>query len=95
MRKSLKNRTAKSGKHQGAWREGKLLVLENIGSKHYQTEIEDQVRKEYLKRSRKLLETDFCSRNTIKGINTSLVPFIRYSGLFLKWTWVLTQTNKP
>ena len=35
---------------------------------------------------RKLLETKPCSRNLIKEVNTWEVPFVRYSGLFLKWT---------
>ena len=45
-----------------------------------------KVKKEYLRRTRKLLETKLNSRNLIKGINTWAVPIIRYSGPFLKWT---------
>ena len=45
-----------------------------------------KIRKEYLRRTRKLLETKLSSRNIIKGINTWAVPLIRYSGPFLKWT---------
>ena len=41
--------------------------------------------KEYLRRTRKLLETKLSSRNLIKGINTWDVPLVRYSGPFLKW----------
>ena len=44
------------------------------------------IRKEYLRRTRKLLETKLSSRNLIKGINTWAVPLVRYSGPFLKWT---------
>ena len=51
-----------------------------------QVEIKDKIRKEYLRRTRKLLETKLSSRNLIKGINTWAVPLIRYSGPFLKWT---------
>ena len=42
--------------------------------------------KEYLRRTRKLLETKLNIRNLIKGINTWAVPLVRYSGPFLKWT---------
>ena len=50
-----------------------------------QVEMKDKIRKEYLRRTRKLLETKLSSRNLIKGINTRAVPLIRYSGPFLKW----------
>ena len=48
--------------------------------------MKDTIRKEYLRRTRKLLETKLSSRNLIKGINTGAVPLVRYSGSFLKWT---------
>ena len=48
--------------------------------------MKDTIRKEYLRRMRKLLETKLSSRNLIKGINTWAVPLVRYSGPFLKWT---------
>ena len=51
-----------------------------------QVQRKDKIRKEYLRRTRKLLETKFSSRNLIKGINIWAVPLIRYSGPFLKWT---------
>ena len=51
-----------------------------------QTEMKRKVKKEYLRRTRKLLETKLCSSNLFKGINTWAVPIIRYSGPFLKWT---------
>ena len=51
-----------------------------------QVEMIDKTRKEYIRRTRKLLETNLSSRNLIKGINTWAVPLIRYSGPFLKWT---------
>ena len=47
----------------------------------------DTTRKEYLRRTRKLLETKLSSRNLIKEINTWAVPLVRYSWPFLKWTW--------
>ena len=53
-----------------------------------------KIKNEYHRRTRKLLETKLCSRHLIKGINTWVVPFVRYLGLFLsepekkltKWT---------
>ena len=51
-----------------------------------QVEMKDNIQKEYLRRTRKLLETKLSSRNLIKGINTWAVSLIRYSGPFLKWT---------
>ena len=51
-----------------------------------QMEMKDKIRKEYLRRTRKLLETKLSSRNFIKGIITWTVLLIRYSGPFLKWT---------
>ena len=49
-------------------------------------EMKEKIKKEYLRRTRKLLVTKLSSRNLIKGINTSAVPLVRYSGPFLKWT---------
>ena len=43
-----------------------------------QMEMKDKIRKEYLRRSRKLIETKLSSRNLIKGINTWAVPLVRY-----------------
>ena len=50
-----------------------------------QVEMKDKIRKEYLRRTRKLLETKLSSRSLIKGINTWAVP-LRYSEPFLEWT---------
>ena len=47
--------------------------------------MKDTIRNEYLRRTRKLLETKLSSRNLIKGINSWAVPLVRYSGPFLKW----------
>ena len=49
-------------------------------------EMKDKIRKEYLRRTRKLLETRLSSRELIKGINTWAVTLFRHSGPFLKWT---------
>ena len=51
-----------------------------------QAEMKNKIQKEYLRRTRKLLETIVNSRNIIKGINTWAVPLVRYSGPFFKWT---------
>ena len=60
-----------------------------------QVQMKDMIRKEYLRRTRKLLETKLSSRNLIKGINTWAVPLVRYSGPFLKWIWEeLKQMDK-
>ena len=49
-----------------------------------QVEMKNKIRKEYFRRTRKLLETKLSSGNLIKGINTWAVPLVRYSGPFLK-----------
>ena len=51
-----------------------------------EVEMKNKIQKEYLGRTRKLLETKLSCRNLIKGINTWAVPLIRYSGPFLMWT---------
>ena len=51
-----------------------------------QVEMKEKIKKEYLRRTRKLLETNLSSRFLIKGINTLPVPIIRYSGPFFKGT---------
>ena len=43
-------------------------------------------KKEYIRRTGKLLETKLYCRNPIKRIDTWAVPLVRYSGPFLKWT---------
>ena len=50
-----------------------------------QVKMKEKIKKEYLRRTRKLLETKLCHRNLIKGINTWAVTLIRNSELFLKW----------
>ena len=51
-----------------------------------QVEMKEKIPKEYLRRTRKLLETKLSCRNLIKGINTWAVSHVRYSGSFFKWT---------
>ena len=49
-----------------------------------QVQMKDTIQKEYLRRTRRILETRLSSRNLIKGINTWAVPLVRYSAPFLK-----------
>ena len=49
-----------------------------------QVQMKDKIQKEYLRRTRKLLETKLSSRNLIKGINIWAVPLVRYFWPFLK-----------
>ena len=51
-----------------------------------QVQMKNTIRKEYLRRMRRLLEIKLSNRNLIKGINTWAVLLVRYSGPFLKWT---------
>ena len=51
-----------------------------------EVEMNEKIKKEYLRRARKLLETKLCSRNLIKEINTWVVALVRYSEPFLKCT---------
>ena len=51
-----------------------------------QVKMKEKIKKEYLRKTRKLLETKKSSWNLLKGINTWAVRFVRYSGPFLKWT---------
>ena len=59
----------KSGKNQNSWGKRKLQVLENIGSRHYQTNRNERKKKVYHRRIRKLLKNKLCYRNLIKGID--------------------------
>ena len=42
-------------------------------------EMKEKIKKDYLWRTRKLLETKLCDRNLIKRINTWAVLLVRYS----------------
>ena len=91
-----RNKTTKSRK--------KIRMLGERGSYEYLGILEadtiEQFKKEYLKRTRRLLGTKLYSRNFIKGINTFAVPLVRYSWPFLKWTrkelrQIDQKTRKP
>ena len=48
--------------------------------------MKEKIKKEYLRRMRKPLETKLNSRKLIKEMNTWAVHLVRYSGPFLKRT---------
>ena len=57
-------------KDQNARRKGNLLILGNTGNGHHETSGDEREnKKEYLRRTRRLLETKLYSRNRIKEIN--------------------------
>ena len=51
-----------------------------------QVEMKNKIQKEYLRRTRNLVESKLSCRNLIKKINTWAVPLVSYSGPFLKLT---------
>ena len=55
-----------------------LGILEADTTK--QVEMKEKIKKEFLRRTRKLLETKLSHRNIIKGINTWAVTLLTYSG---------------
>ena len=59
-----------------------------------QVKMKEKIKKEYLRRIRELLETKLSSRKHIKKINNWVVPLVRYSELFLKWTRELKQMDQ-
>ena len=61
-----------------------LVILEPDNIK--QAEMKEKIWKDYLRQTRKHLETKFCIRNLTKEINTWAAALIKYWRLFLKWT---------
>ena len=51
-----------------------------------QVEMKNKIKKEYLRRTRKRLETKLSSRNLTKEIYTWAISLVRYSRPFVKWT---------
>ena len=43
-----------------------------------QVKMKEKIKKDYLRRTRMLLEIKLCSRNLIRGINTWALPLVRY-----------------
>ena len=77
--KNLQSSCNNNDNDDNAQRKRNQQILGNIGNGD-----ERKIKKGYLRRTRKLLKKKLYCRNLIKGINTWAVPFIRYSGLFLK-----------
>ena len=57
-----------------------ILEVDNIK----QVEMMDKIKKEYLRITRRLLDTKLYSKNLVKGTNTWVLHLVRYSGPFLK-----------
>ena len=51
-----------------------------------QEKMKEKIKKEYLRRTRKLIRPKLLSRNLIEGLDIWAVPLVRYSRTFLKWT---------
>ena len=49
-------------------------------------DMKEKIKQEYLRRTRKVLETKLNSGNLIKAINTWAVSLVRYSAAFVDWT---------
>ena len=83
----LPNQVKKNQKiKQNSWKKEtkKYLGILEADTIKYE-EMEEKIRKQYLKRMRKPLETKIHRRN-IKEINAWAASLVRYSGSFLKWT---------
>ena len=59
-----------------------------------QKEIKEIIKKEYLRRVSKLLETKLYSRNIFKGMNIWAAHLVRYLRPFLKWTREFKQMDQ-
>ena len=63
----------------------KYLGILEANTKKQTSRDERTIKKECLRRMRKLLKTKLDSKNLITGIHTWVVFLVRYSGSFLKW----------
>ena len=70
------------------------LVLKNIGSGHCQTRWKKKLKKEYLRITRKLYETNLNSRNFIKWVNAWAIPPSKIFGTILEVNEGRTSTNE-
>ena len=63
-----------------------LKILGDIGSRHHQTSGDETkiLKKDYLRRTRKALETKLHSRNFIKGMNTWVFSSCKIFGTIIK-----------
>ena len=58
-----------------------------------QSEMNEKIKKEYLRITTELLETKLCSKNLFKWLNTWEVSLVRYIGPFLKRTSEIIYTK--
>ena len=87
-----RNRTTKSRKKQYSRRIGNLQILRNISRWHHQTSGDEIFLKEYLKRTRKLLETQLYHRNLIKQMDFTPCEIIE---TILEGDEERTSTDRP
>ena len=66
-----------------------LGIEENAELDH--SRMKEKIKKEYLKRVRKILSTKLYGGSKIRAINTYAVPVIRYSAGIVEWTKVEQQ----
>ena len=80
-----RSRTTKSSSLQNARRKGNLQILGDIENWHHQTnEMKEKMKEEYLRKSRKLLETKLYARNPVKRINNLGCPSRKILGTLLE-----------
>ena len=60
-----------------------------------QVGVDEKIKNEYLRSTRKQLETKLYNRNLMKGINTREISLVRYLGQFLRWTREELQEMDP
>ena len=65
-----------------------IRTLGEKNSNEMKGKVKKKKKKEYLRRMSKLFQTKLCSKILIKRINICAVLLVRYSGLFLKWTYI-------
>ena len=78
--KLLDEQIMKSLKEENSYKY--LGILEADDTKHGQ--MKEKIKKEYLRRVRKIMETKLNGKNVIKEINTWAVALLRYSAAFLQ-----------
>ena len=96
-----RNGTTKSRQNQKARRKGNLQKLGEYSNLTLSNKWiwKKKIKKEYFRRTRKLLETKQYSRNFIKGINTLavalIIRFLKWTRPFLKWTRPFLKWTRP
>ena len=67
-----------------------LGMEEGNGADHHKMKV--KIQKEYKRRKRLALKSEFNARNKIAVINTLLVPAVSYSYGMINWTWMRHKT---